>query len=69
MDRPTMTLGYAIDVLTDAHTRADAAVGFVVEMTPGSMDYSGRSPEEYIEAWRVLRIACCKDVEPPRRKE
>jgi len=66
INEPTgqMSLGLALQILCDAHTRDDPKVGFALELSP-RLDYQPFTREEYVRAWKTVRFAAGYITDPP----
>ncbi len=64
-----MTLFNALLILARTHTRDDERTGYVIEVGVGPNSYSNpASPEEYIEAWGVVREQLQMPTKPEHYK-
>lgn len=59
----------ALELLVHAHTRDDHQAGFVVEMRPALLPFTGVERSQYLDAWRVVRDALGYGAEPPKEAE
>ncbi len=58
-----MTLESALHILAKVHTMDDEWTGFVI-LFGSSWQHSRFTPEQYLEAWRVVREHVHMQVEP-----
>lgn len=63
-----MTLDEALHIIASVHTKDDPDVGFVFLVGATCYDhFHPWSPEDHIEAWRVLRKHLHMQTEPQRK--
>lgn len=66
-----MTLHQAMLILSEVHTQDDHEIGFTVQIGASphmSVSRYQQYPGDYVEAWRVVRVACGLPTEMSRAK-